>query len=239
MIFSTKGIVLHRLQYGDTSLIVTIYTEKFGMQTYMIKGVRGKKSNKKSNLFFPFSLLDLEVYHRENKNMQSLKEARITEPLNGILFDTQKSVTALFLSEVIRKTIHEEEANGKLFHFLYNSIQYFNLSTQNNDIFHLFFLCKFTRFLGFFPQLDYNKQQPFFDLDNGSFIPVKHAHCLSENISEQLYRLFKTSSADFPDMATNSLQSNELLNGILNFYAMQIQGFNRLKTLSVIREMMN
>ncbi len=236
MIFSTKGIVLNRLQYGDTSLIVAIYTEKFGIQTYMVKGVRGKKSGKKSSLFFPFALLDMEVYHRENKNMQSLKEARITEPLNGILFDIKKSVTAQFLAEIVRKTIREEEPNSKLFQFLYNSIHYFDLSPGNNNIFHLFFLCRFTRFLGFFPQLNYSAEQPFFDLDDGVFTDIQHGHCLPDNVSKHLFLLFKSSLTDFPELDLSSSQNNELLNGILNFYAMQMQGFNQLKTLAVMRE---
>ncbi len=236
MIFTTKGIVLNKIQYGDTSLIVVIYTEKFGMQTYMVKGARGKKSNKKNSLFFPFALLDLEVYHRANKNMQSLKEARISQPLNGILFDIHKNVTSLFLAEVVRKTIQEEESNNKLFDFLYNSICYFNLNEVNNSIFHLFFLCKFTKFLGFYPQLNYSIETSFFDLDNGTFISYQHAHCLPQKVSKQLYLLFKSTLGNFPRIDIPSIEVNAILNGILNFYAMQMHGFNRLNSLAVIRE---
>ena len=40
MTHKTKGIVLRTVKYGETSVIVTILTELFGLQSYLINGVR-------------------------------------------------------------------------------------------------------------------------------------------------------------------------------------------------------
>ncbi|MBS1655487.1 MAG: recombination protein O N-terminal domain-containing protein, partial [Bacteroidetes bacterium] len=60
----TKGIVLRTVKYGETSVIVTIYTELFGIQSYLVNGVRvsSKKGSGKANLFQPSAILDMVVY---------------------------------------------------------------------------------------------------------------------------------------------------------------------------------
>ena len=44
MITKTRGIVLNYIKYGDTSIICKIYTEQFGLQSYIINGIRKSKS---------------------------------------------------------------------------------------------------------------------------------------------------------------------------------------------------
>lgn len=239
MIHQTKGIVFSQLKYGETSIIVQVYTEKFGRQTYIVKGGRSKKSASKSNLFRPFFLLDMEVYHREGKNIQSLKEVRLCENLNNLVFDVYKSAMVLFLAEVCSKVLREEEANQELFVFLYNSIRFLDLTEESINRFHLYFLSKLTRFLGFFPQLNWSEENAFFDLDNGFFVHKErtHAHCLDLDVSRKLNSLFNTSIDCLNDLKLNSEDVEVILRAILNFYALQIDGFSNLKSLSVLFEL--
>ena len=60
MIHKTKGIVLRAVKYGETSLVVTIFTELFGLQSYLVNGVRTptKKGTAKANLFQPAAMLE-------------------------------------------------------------------------------------------------------------------------------------------------------------------------------------
>lgn len=239
MIYQTKGIVLNRVQYGETSLIVNVYTEKFGRQAYIVKGGRSKKSVSKSNLFRPFFLLEMEVYHREGKNIQSLKEVRITESLNNLIFNVRKSSIALFLTEVVSKVLREEEANRDLFIFLYNSIRYLDLCEDSVQNFHLYFLTKFTRFLGFYPQMNWSPEAALFDMDNGKFVSEanSHAHCLNKEESCTLFYLFNTSVDCINNLKMNGKDRDVILRGVLNFYALQSQSFSSLKSLAVIREL--
>ena len=190
MIHKTKGIVLNQIKYGETSLIVQVYTEKFGRQSYMVKGGRSKRSSIKSNLFRPFFLLEMDVYHREGKNIQSIKEVRLCENLNNLVFDVYKSTLVLFLTEVCSKVFREEERNQELFIFLYNSIRYLDLTEESIERFHLYFLSKLTRFLGFYPQLNWSEEKAFFDLDNGFFVDEDriHAHCIEKDIQEGILK---------------------------------------------------
>lgn len=239
MIYKTKGVVLNQIKYGDTSLIVQVYTEKLGRQSYMVKGGRSKKSVMKSNLFRPFFLLEMEVYHREGKNIQSVKEVRLCENLNNLVFDVYKSTMVLFLTEVCSKVLREEERNQELFVFLYNSIRFLDLTEESIMRFHLYFLSKLTRYLGFFPQLNWSDKNAFFDMDNGFFVEEErtHAHCLEKGVSRKLYSLFSTSIDLINDLKMSDEEVNTLLRAILNFYALQIDGFSNLKSLSVLYEL--
>src|SRR6202008_3070019 len=101
----TKGIVLRTVKYGETSVIVTIFTELFGVQSYLINGVRtsAKKGTGKASLFQPSAILDLVVYHNELKQLQRIKEFRWDWLYQHILSDVKKNSVALFMIELLTR----------------------------------------------------------------------------------------------------------------------------------------
>ena len=105
MLHKTKGIVLHFIRYSDTSIIAKIYTEAFGLQSYIVNGVRSKSAKNKIALFQPLTLLDLVVYHKENSTLQRISEMRCAEPYQSIPFKVHKSSIALFTAEILQKTL--------------------------------------------------------------------------------------------------------------------------------------
>lgn len=54
MIYSTKGIVLRTIKYGETSVIASIFTESFGVQSYIVNGVRTSGKKKQSTFLSAF-----------------------------------------------------------------------------------------------------------------------------------------------------------------------------------------
>ena len=124
MIRKTRGIVLHTTRYGESSLVVHCYTEQYGRQTYMIKGVRKSRKQNRSNLFQPLFILDFEIYHKDSREIQLVKEVNRSVPLNSIPFDITKSTQAIFMAEILYRVIREEEPNPMLAHFLIHTIQY-------------------------------------------------------------------------------------------------------------------
>lgn len=118
MTHKTKGIVLRSIKYGETSLVVTIFTEMFGVQTYMVNGVRtSKKSSSKANQFQPTAVLDLVVYHSDNKSMQRIKEFSWAVLYENLLSDVIRNSIAAYMAELIYKCLKQPEANTDLFNF--------------------------------------------------------------------------------------------------------------------------
>src|SRR4051812_25142137 len=124
MIHKTKGIVLRTIQYGETSVITAVYTELFGLQSYIVKGVRQstKKTQAKQMYFQPAAMLDMEVYHNQLKNMQFIKEYKWSYLYNKVLFDVVRNAIAQFMIELFQRTIKQPEANAELFYLLEGSL---------------------------------------------------------------------------------------------------------------------
>src|SRR5256885_10343745 len=123
MIHRTRGVVFRTIKFSETSVISKIYTEKFGMQSYIVNGVRSEKSKTKAALLQVMSMLDMEVYHHEHRNLNRIKEMRPMYVYSSLLFEPLKSSLGLFMMEVLNKCIHEEEANEEMFTFIIQKLQ--------------------------------------------------------------------------------------------------------------------
>src|ERR1700730_410284 len=116
MLHDSKGIVLRTVKYGETSVIVLIFTEKFGIQSYLVNGVRttSKKGSGKANLFQPAAILELVAYYSELKQLQRLREFKWGQLYQHIFSDVRKNSVALFMVELLTKCLKQPEANADL-----------------------------------------------------------------------------------------------------------------------------
>ena len=169
MLSKTRGIVLTNFKYSENSIIVKIYTEDFGLQSYLIRSVRNKKSKIKAGIFQPLTLLEFVAGHSKRSRLHSIKEITDCSQLNGISLDIKKSSVAIFIAELLNKAIREEECNKELFEFLFNTIHFLDKKEGRVSEFHLYFLLDLTKFLGFYPQNNFGENCAVFDLYNGKF----------------------------------------------------------------------
>ncbi len=150
MLHKTRGLVFRFTKYGDTSIIANIFTHQFGLQSYIVNGARSKSSRGIISLYQPLTLLDLVVYHRENAGIQRIKEVKCLHAYQSIHQDIRKTTIALFLNEMINKAVKDQSNAESIFSFLMNSfIALDQLDVVEN--FHLQFLIKLSRHLGFGP----------------------------------------------------------------------------------------
>ena len=238
MIQKTRGIVLHFIKYSETSVIATIYTEKFGRQSFLIKGVRGKKSNIKANILQPLYLLEMEVYNKPNRDLQSIKEVRNAFVFSSIPHDIRKSSISLFIAEILYKTIREQEANAGLFDFLYHNIQLLDLKTEGIPNFHLYFLLQLSKYLGFYPTNNYSLDKTYFDLQNGYFVASKpvHSYYVNPETSQNLSKILLFSDNQHAEVTLSYNQRITLLDKIVDYYYLHIEGLTNIKSLAILKE---
>ena len=242
MLHSTKGIVFHSIKYSESSVIVKIYTELFGIQSYLFKGIRSSRSKIKPGLFQPLTLLDLVVYHKEKPSLQSVKEIHLAHPYQTVPFDIRKSSVALFINELVYKTIREEESNPDLFEFLWTSCLQLDATIEPVSNFHLFFALQFSHYLGIFPQANYSSELPVFNLREGFFqasIP-DHQDYLNPENSKLFYFLISNSVGvqNFEPQRVNSETRNRMLETILLYFRLHLPGFKGLQSHHILHEVM-
>lgn len=241
MFHTTRGIVIHTHKFGDNSLIAMIYTESFGRMSFMLQGIRGKKTQVKANLLKQLYLLEMEVDHKPGRELQRVREIKNIAPFGSIPFGVAKSTQAIFLAEILGKVLHEEEARTELFEFLFHSIQILDLLNDGINNFHLVFLLQLTRFLGFSPTNNYSEANPIFDMIGGKFVSLPPPHPWFLKISESrsfalvLDLNYQNSSGFKPVKGLRPI----LLDSILDFYSLHLGNKLNLKSLEIIREVLH
>ncbi|WP_163710677.1 DNA repair protein RecO [Mangrovibacterium lignilyticum] len=241
MLQKTRGIFLHYINYSDSSVIAKIYTEKYGQQAYIVSGMRSKKSGTRINVFQPLFLLDMEVYHKDGRGVQRLKNARLSVPFTQIPYDISKSSQAIFLSELLLKCLKEEEGNPELFDFLFYAACLLDLSKEGSNNFLISFLFRLTRYLGVAPQSPPAEPFRYFDLVSASFRqnePVHHQF-MDVEMTQKFVELFKI---DFSQLKMFSFQNRHrtiLLDHLIEYYKIHLDLSGELKSLSVLKEVLS
>lgn len=243
MLHKTRGIALHTVKFSETSIIAKIYTELFGLHSYLIKGIRKQHSQIKPGLFQPLTILDLTVYYKETGSLHSLKEVNILYPYQSLPFDIMKSSVALFMNELIYRSIREEEPNPKLFDFLFQTCIELDSIKSNLTLFPLLFALRLTKFLGFMPRVDTSAGNEIFNMKDGVFqenIP-DHNHYLRPPLTTLLKELIEPESftALHKSMTwehkPESMKSrNELLEKILHYYKLHLPGFREIRSYKIL-----
>jgi DNA repair protein RecO (recombination protein O) len=237
----TKGMVLRTVKYGDTSLIVTVYTELFGIQSYIVSGVRTstKKGPGKANLFQPTSILDLVVYHNDLKHLQRIKEFKWDYLYKNLFFDVIKNAVALFMVELLLKCLKQPEPNADLFYFVEDA--FIHLDEAEGPVlanYPLFFTLHLAGFFGFRIEDTWSEENSILDLREGIFVDAypDHPHFLEGNyafITSQLLRVRQP--AELKELLLNQDIRRHLLQSYRNFYALHIAEFGEMKTLGILQ----
>lgn len=240
MIEKTRGIFLHAVKYSETSLIASIYTEHYGRQSFIINGVHGKNSTVRAAVFQPLYLLDLEIYYKAGREIHRIKNARITYPYSTIPFDIRKSTQVLFLAEVLYKCLREEETNTELFDYLYHSLTLLDLTEAGISNFHIWFLFKLTRFLGFSPSSEDAERCNFFDLQTARFVSHEplHSQFTDKHLTVLFTRLFTIDSSSIEDLDYNQRERRLVLEKLLEFYHIHLGNLGEFKSLEVLKEVL-
>ena len=239
MLEKTRAIVLKTIKYGDTSLIVRVYTEAFGKKSVLLKGARSKKNRPVSSQFFSLNVLNLELYHKEHKELLLLKEASPEFLFTDFPYKPQKSAQAMFIAEILGKVLQEEEPNPTLFEFLLSSIQYFDLQKENTANFHLAFLMKLTPFLGIQPAFIPGESKNFLDYREGKFISEKPLHDdhSPEGYATLLLELLSNNYAEPLSVSVNKSLRNKILDEISSYFETHNFRIKNNNTLKVLKEL--
>jgi DNA repair protein RecO (recombination protein O) len=236
MLHKTRGIVFRSTDYGESSIVVRIYTEQFGIQSYIVNSVRKKHARIHSNIFQPLTPVDLVVYKHDRHTLQRIADIRPNPLLVNIPFDIQKRSMIFFLDEVLFKSIHEEEANPGLFDFIVSSIEWLDEPHPPGNDFHLIFLLKLSRFLGFGPTNNYSEERNVFNLREGKFqtgLPNHPNYFTSEYTSD----FSKLINSNYGFSLNVSVEKRRMMIGfLLEYFELHIDGFKDIRSHKVLEQ---
>jgi DNA repair protein RecO (recombination protein O) len=236
MLTTTNAIVLSKLRYRDNDLIVKCYTEKFGVVSFLIRGVlKSKKGNIKAAYFQLLSQLQLVIVYKNNRNLQTIKEVKLNHLYHSLHSNIVKSAVVMFLSEVLSSILQEEEQNETLYSYIETTLLWFDTHSESSN-FHLLFLLNLTKYLGFYPE-EINSDSQYFNLRDGKF--ENKAFGKTAIYGENLTLLKTVLGTTFDALNTikiNAKQRQSFLNMILLYFELHLGSFKTPKSLQVFNQ---
>jgi DNA repair protein RecO (recombination protein O) len=241
MLHKIRGIVLKTTLYSESSVVVQVFTDKFGIQSYLINGVKKPKAKIPMNVLQPLHLLDMVVYHKTNTQIQRVAEARPSPVFRSIPYHVIKNTIVQFLNEVLYKSIRQQNADENLFYFIFNAISWFDETDEPSVNFHLAFLLKLSRFLGFAPHSQTRNDQKYFDLQEGDFTSVMpiHPYFMDKVDADWFLLLFNTPFEKIFEIKLDNTTRRFLLDKILVYYTLHTASFGQIKSHQVLEDVLS
>lgn len=244
MVHTTRGIVLRTVKYGDTSIITTVYTALFGVQSYIVKGVRksSKTSSGKASYFQPAALLEMEVHQNNMKHLQFIREYQWSYLYEKVLFDVARNTVASYIVELLQHAMKEPEANPELFYLTEEALKSLDKGT---DAFAanlpLYFILQLASELGFQLLGEYSEVTPVFDLQEGMFIKEQptHPYFIERQLAKNTSDLLQVKELwDLEKLMLNRATRKELLTAYQLFLSLHIHDFGEIRSLPILHEVM-
>ncbi len=235
---SSKGVVLQQLRYGDTSLIVKVFTDTHGLLSFMIKGASGKHSRFKPAFFQPLTLIAFNARIKPGRDLHFMTEVAIDVPFASLHTDIKKNAVVLFMSELLYKTIVESNPNPTLYRFVHNSIQWLDLQHESFASFPLYFMVELSRYLGFYPKSSGFEQGQVFDMLDGVF-KVNHPsvfHAMTQDESTTFYQFCQTPLDRLSANRIERSMRRQLIEQMIVYYRLHLPGFRGLQSHVVLAE---
>jgi len=236
MIVQTEGVVLKSTKYSETSLICKIYTKSFGLQSYILQGVRKSKKGK-ANFYQPGNFLELVVYNNPSKNLQRVKEVKFAMVYQNIAFDIKKSAILLFIVELLNNSIkEEEEAQDHIYDFIKYHLVQLDLAESPFPLFHIKFLVELAKKIGIAPVENYAETAPYFSVKEGCFVgDLNDLHLVFEkDLSFLLHSLLQNPINDLKSIRAPYALRKDLLQGLLRYMSYHLTDFEKLKSPDIL-----
>ena len=233
MVHRTRAIVLHKVNYSESSLVVQVYSFEFGKISLLVNGAKRKKSRNKSALFESLSLLEISGNFTNTDKLIRPSEVKIEIPWVSIQTKIDKRLIAMFLAEVIHKSIKESFPDRSLYLFIERSLIYLENSTENVANFHLVFLLELSKFFGFYP-LKGNGE--FFSVSEGVFlnsVPNLSAYLRGDD-RDIFHSLLSVRLDNCHELKITGNQRKTALKNILDYYKVHNVGMGEIKSHHIL-----
>ena len=239
MMTNSRAIVLNTLKFGEQQLIVDMLTEELGRVSFICRIPKTQKGKLKKQFFQPLSLLDAVFDYRQNARLQHLRDVRLSQPFTSIPFDAGKLSIALFLAEFLTYATRDEQQNAALFNYVVNSIGWLDGQTTSFANFHLVFMMRLSRFIGFFPNLEDYLEGAVFDMRSGEFADTAplHRDYIEPTEAARIGVLMRMNYETMHLFRMSHDERNRCVELILAYYKLHVPNFPELKSLAVLQEL--
>lgn len=237
MLITTRAVVLRVIQHGDSSAVLRAWTEHGGIRSYLVRS--SKRKGTSASLFQPLTRLEIVVDEVADRELHSVREARVSQPYVGIPFDPMRAAVAIFVQEVLNKVLRVEGPDAELNAFIQDALEALD-RTKDLRWFPHVFLLQLSGHLGFYPDAPHAGHDHF-DLEEGCFITAApmHGHALAPPISTALAQLLDIGIDSVSEASAIAEARRPLFEHLLLYYRMHIDGLGPWRSPEVLRAVLS
>ncbi len=234
-----RGIILHSLKFGESGLILYMYTENHGRQSYFLRTSNNGKVRIGANqiVMQPFSALDIVEYSTNDGANLRIKEAKRSFLTASTVFDIRKSTISMFVSEFLYKVVRECSPNPMMFDYMFHSIKLLDSLEEGVSNFHIYFLVNLCSYMGFSPNNNYQPDN-FFDITLGRYTTIRPQHdkYFTQEISQIFHDFQSCSVEDLKNIKLNRNQRVDMLYSIIHYYEYHHETTYKIASLKILSE---
>lgn len=238
MLKKTRGIIIHHTRFGENSRVVNIYTEDWGMRGFLLQ--KGKRKDNKAALLQGLTLVELVAYYKEQSGLQRISELRAQPVLRSVHADIQKSTLTLFITELLYRSLKEENANPELYNFLHHSILILDNLKNSVAQFHLYFMIQLSKHLGFYPNGTWSNETPYFNLLDGTYtLSNSSEYDISQSLAQYLYQLSNATYENFYQIESNTNLRWQMIETLVKYYELHHTHGKNIQSHFVLKEVLH
>ncbi len=233
MKYKSRAIALTYNKHRESSIISKIFTEEKGLQVFIVKGIRSKKSKNKLVFFQPLQKLNINASLKQKIGLNYLTDISIVKKSNNKSFIFKKKFLEIFIAEICASVLQQNETNYDLFSFIWNITLRLEEINNVDDNFALKFLLNLSKYLGFYPSTE-NINHPFFNLETGVFTlnRTNLKICLNLEKSKYLKYLLLNKKILIPQKI-----KSELLKDLIGYFTLHHYNLSNIKSHLIIESL--
>ena len=238
LIYQTRAIVLRTVKYGESSLIVDMYTEQKGHQTFVINSVRKVKATTPASSLQLLSLLEIVAYHQDHRKIHRIKEVRLDYTWQTIPFDMRKSAVITCLAEICSKSITTADPHPELFHFLHDALVGYDQPGPFDRDFLIRFLVSLSHFLGFGMEMPVaGVQGKYLDLMEGHIVHDRplHNYLMPMDDLRSLAAIMTAGAIGKAEISHDIRK--RLIDQLVLYYQLHVESLKEVHSLKILREL--
>ena len=240
-IYNSEGIVLNKIPFSNTSLIVSYLTETYGKVKLVCRGVRGSK--KKSGVHFePGSLVELEWFKKDSSDLGTLRNCDTLKIFRRIWEDYDSMQAALRMIKTIDRLFSSNDAETLNYNIFKNALSSIEGGSIPRNVECTFLLGEIIA-LGFTPTLNFceeciydkGRNKVNFDIENGELrcsnckLKTTHGVTLSQGSILTIIETFRANLERIHDIKIISQIQEEIIR--LGYYFLSYHCGIKLNTI--------
>ncbi|MBS3944337.1 MAG: DNA repair protein RecO [Melioribacter sp.] len=242
-LIKTEAIVLRKLDYGDSSRIIHLFTEEFGKLTAIVKGARSSKSKYGLSLD-TINYVQIIFYKKDTRDVQLIKEADLINHFTVVKENLDRIQCASSIIELISNLTVEHEVHKKLFTGTVKALELMNNPEKDPKLIFAKYFLFFIREIGYALSYDacsvcgrpiHSDENVAFNYDSGIVCKeCKSDRLVHVELNKELFNLFICLNLKKNDIKYDQKSLGKIIQLIEKFLKYNLQEFKGIKSLELI-----